>query len=176
MAMLSQYPMFDEWLVTLQTNPELAEQHMKYLRWQAAAEGLYAQPVLISSIQDYERAQAQLTAMPAPPSPEAITTATTSAPQCALDPYPDAEQWQTLIAADASAALRQLGMLKLQAAQLGEFNTPFVLHASIEAYTTAQDSLAAAQSPHQGSVDATAPDAQQIETEKQPWWKRLLGS
>lgn len=124
-------PTFNEWIVFLQQAPDQANRQALVIRAEIRKQDPIADPALELSIQEYEKAQQLLAAATNDPQQNEEIRQLTALGQATLGPYPNREDWLTLIQTDPTFAQSLCTELEIKRAILG-WHTPQDLQTSIE--------------------------------------------
>jgi hypothetical protein len=120
----------DEWVALIQQDSAQAKQHLIVLKARNKQQGLFADPSLEISIEDYGRAQALLAS---PDVPQERIAKLVKLGEFTMRPLPDRAGWQALIEEDAAFAHQAYLAIMTKMAMLG-VSAPQEIHRSIKAY------------------------------------------
>ena len=126
-------PTINEWVVLLQDDPVSAKKLMIAIKARNKMQGLFADPSLTLSLEEYERAQQLLEASRNDPVAAAKLAHATRLGRALLGPYPDRAAWLALLQNDPAFAHSLSLALRTREAMLGP-QAPQVLLHSIALY------------------------------------------
>jgi hypothetical protein len=127
-------PAFNEWVMLIQQNAVQASQLVIALNARNKQQGLLADPSLGISIEDYARAQRLFTTATTDPARAEYISRVARIGRAVLGPYPDREDWVTLIKDDPDFARSVFMALQAKYGMFG-LATPQAILISIAAYT-----------------------------------------
>jgi hypothetical protein len=117
----------------IQENAEQAKQLLIMLKAKNKKQGLFADPSLEISIEEYERAQNLVTKAMTDPAQAEYVAHTARLGRATVGPFPDREDWLTMIEGDLDFAQEVYGALQTKQAMFG-LQTPQAVLMSIAAY------------------------------------------
>jgi hypothetical protein len=126
-------PSFDEWVMLIQESAAQACQLVIALKARNKKQGLFADASLQMSIEDYQRALRLFTTAATDPAQAEYITRIARIGRATVGPYPDREDWLTLIKDDPDFAQSVYGALQTKQAMFG-LQTPQAIVMSIAAY------------------------------------------
>ena len=133
MLTIPDVPTFDEWVMLIQQNAAEAKQLLIAFKVRNKQQGLLADASLEISIEDYARAQRLFTEATTDPEQAERITRIARIGRASVGPYPDREDWLTLINDDPKFAEEVYGALQAKQAMFGlQTSQPIVM--SIAAY------------------------------------------
>ncbi len=138
MLSIPDVPWFDEWVMLIQQNAVQASQLLIALKARNKKQGLFADVSLEISIEDYERALRLFTTAATDPTQAERITHIARIGRATVGPYPDREDWLTLIKDDPDFAQSVYGALQTKRAMFG-LQTPQAILMSIAAYTSVSE-------------------------------------
>jgi hypothetical protein len=138
MLAIPDVPSFHEWVMLIQQNAEQASQLVIALKARNKKQGLFADPSLMISIEEYEDAQRLFTKATNDPEQAKRITHIARVGRATLGPYPEREDWVTMIKDDPDFAQEVYGALQTKEAMFG-LQTPQAILMSIAAYTAARE-------------------------------------
>jgi hypothetical protein len=133
MLAIPDVPSFHEWVMLMQQNAVQASQLVIALKARNKKQGLFADPSLEISIEDYQRAQRLFTNASTDPAQAEYITHIARIGRATVGPYPDREDWVTLIKDDPDFAREVYGALRTKQGMFG-LQTPQAILLSIAAY------------------------------------------
>lgn len=133
MLSIPDVPSFDEWVMLIQQNAVQARQLMIMLKARNKKQGLFADPSLEISNEDYDRAQRLFTTATTDPAQAERITYIARVGRAILGPYPDREDWVTQIKDDPDFARSVYLALRTKEAMFG-LQTPQAILMSMAAY------------------------------------------
>ncbi len=136
MLSIPDVPSFHEWVMLIQQNAEQASQLVIAIKARNKKQGLFADPSLTMSIEEYEDAQRLFAKATTDPDQAQRITYIARIGQAILAPYPDRENWLTLIKDDPDFARAVYMALRTKQGMFG-LQTPQAILISIAAYSSA---------------------------------------
>ena len=133
MTSITDTPTFAEWVALIQQDAAQAKKLMIALKTRNKIDGLMADPSLTISLNEYDQAQTLISAAADDPAEAKRLIHFTRLGQALLGPYPEREDWITLIDDDPVFARNVCLAWKTKQAMLG-LQTPLALAQSIELY------------------------------------------
>jgi hypothetical protein len=133
MLSIPDVPSFDEWVMLIQQDATQARRLLIALKARNKQQGLFADASLEMSIEDYDRAQRLFTAAMTDPEQAKRIAQIARIGRATVGPYPDREDWLTLIKDDPDFAQEVYGALRAKQAMFG-LQTPQAIVISIAAY------------------------------------------
>jgi hypothetical protein len=126
-------PSFYEWVMLIQQDAAQAKQHLIALKARNKKRGLFADPSLEISIEEYEGAQRLVTKATIEPEQAKRLAHIARVGRATVGPYPDREDWVTLIKDDPEFAQSVYAALQTKRAMFG-LQTPQAVLISMAAY------------------------------------------
>jgi hypothetical protein len=133
MLSIPDVPSFHEWVMLIQQNAMQAKQLVIALKARNKQQGLFADPSLEISIEEYADAQRLFTTATTDPALVDSITQIARIGRAILGPYPDREDWVVLIKNDPDFAREVFTGLQAKQAMFG-LQTPQAIMTSIAAY------------------------------------------
>jgi hypothetical protein len=134
MLSIPEVPSFHEWVMLIQQDAVQASQLVIALKARNKQQGLFADPSLEISIEEYERAQRLFTTATTDPARADYIARIARIGRAVLGPYPEREDWVTLVKDDPDFARSLFKALQAKRAMFG-LQTPQAIVMSIVAYT-----------------------------------------
>src|SRR4051812_1028625 len=134
MLSIPDVPSFHEWVMLIQQDAARAEQLLIALKATNKQQGLFADPSLAISIEDYDRAQRLFTTATTDPARAEYITRSARLGRATMGPYPERDDWVTLIKDDPDFARSVFKALQAKRAMFG-LQTPQAIVMSITSYT-----------------------------------------
>jgi hypothetical protein len=131
-------PSFHEWVMLIQQDAAQAYQLLIALKARNKKQGLLADPSLEISIEAYARAQHLFTTATTDPARAEYIRRIARIGRAVLGPYPDHEDWGTLLKDDSSFAQSVYAALQTKRAMFG-LQTPQAILVSLAAYAAASE-------------------------------------
>jgi hypothetical protein len=138
MLSIPDVPSFHEWVMLIQQNAAQARQLVIALKARNKKQGLFADVSLEMSIEDYERAQRLFATAATDPAQAEYINDLARIGRATVGPYPDREDWLTLIKDDPDFARSVYGALQTKQGMFG-LQTPQAIVMSIAAYAAVID-------------------------------------
>jgi hypothetical protein len=133
MLTIPEVPSFHEWVLLIQQNAVQANQHVIKLKARNKQQGLFADPSLMISIEEYQDAQRLFAKSMTDPAQAEHITRIARIGRAILGPYPDREDWEKLIKDDPDFARSVYMALRTKQGMFG-LQTPQAILISIAAY------------------------------------------
>ena len=133
MLTIPDVPSFYEWVMLIQQDAAQAHQLLIALKARSKKQGLFASASLEISIEDYQRALRLFTTAMTDPAQAEYITRIARIGRATVGPYPDREDWLTLIKDDPDFARSVYMALRAKQAMFG-LQTPQAILISIAAY------------------------------------------
>lgn len=135
MILMSETPIFDEWLALFDQDREQADRLAQSLRSQLQQFPILTGPHVQIGLEEYERAQQWLAEAETEPAKQAQLAQRIAIGRATMVPPPDASNWRTLWNTDPAFARRLQLAFRLKSAALG-LATPRAITESLAAYDT----------------------------------------